>query len=160
MKYTLEFKLARIWKKEAGEPLSMLSECNKNILRRCVLHWQKIYESYGIDGLKQNKKHSTHNETLAAVKKVIDGESCTFVAISIECSTTTVSKWVKIYSQNGIDGTNLLKSGRKAMLKNSNKINKKKNLNEVRKSKYTDEEMEYILVENAYFKKLSVLVQE
>lgn len=160
MKYTFEFKLECIRRKEVGEPLPMLSECNKNTLRRRVLHWQRIYENYGIEGLRHNKKPLMHNEILTAVNRVVNGESCTSVAASIGRTTTAVSKWVKIYLQNGIDGIKLLKRGRKTMPKNSKNTNKQTNISEVRKSKYTDEEIEYILAENAYLKKLNALVQE
>lgn len=46
------------------------------------------------------------------------------------------------------------------MPKNSKNTNKQTNISEVRKSKYTNEEIEYILAENAYLKKLNALVQE
>ena len=64
----------------------------------------------------------------------------------------------KLYRQYGIDGLKLKKRGRKPIMPRKDKETNKNTEN--KKSKYTDEEIEYILAENEYLKKLNALIQE
>jgi transposase len=67
--------------------------------------------------------------------------------------------WVNLYRQKGISGLKLVNKRKVLMSK------KEKEIKNILKSKdnkpsYTKEEIEYILAENEYLKKLHALVQE
>ena len=73
----------------------------------------------------------------------------------------SIYDWVKAYRQEGISGLKFVKKRGSPMQEKDkdkeikNRINKK-----AEDSGYTKEEIEYILAENAYLKKLHALVQE
>lgn len=92
------------------------------------------------------------------VKRVLNGESITEISVLIGKETGEIIKWCKKYRQYGIDGLKLKKRGRKPTMPRKDKETNKNTEN--KKSKYTDEEIEYILAENEYLKKLNALIQE
>ena len=96
---------------------------------------------------------------MIAVKEVINGNSITQVSIKRNLPAKSIIDWLKIYRQKGISGLKSVVT-RRPLMKNKNREIKKKLENNNSDSKYTKEEIEYILAENAYLKKLNALVQE
>lgn len=154
MKYSLKFKLKMIKLKKEGKMLEYPTECSRSTFRHKVRLWERIYDLHGEKGLEHKTKSLSINEKETLVKRVLNGESITEISVLIGKETSEIIKWCKLYRQYGIDGLKLKKRGRKLIMPKRNKSTENKN------SKYTDEEIEYILAENEYLKKLNALIHE
>ena len=80
-----------------------------------------MYDSLGETGRDHNKSQLDLTEKKIMVKRIENGESITAVALSYGRKTDLLSKWYKIYRQNGIDGLKSLKRGRKKKMKKPSK---------------------------------------
>lgn len=159
MKYSYEIKLKAVKALKKGilikEPYNKISRH----WRDKVKHWEKIYDIHGENGFKRRYRKHTYKEKLSAVKEVINGNSINQVAIRRNLPAKSITDWLKIYRQKGISGLKF-EVTRRPLMKNRNSEIKMKLKNNNSDSKYTKEEIEYILAENAYLKKLHALVQE
>ena len=159
MKYTYEIKLKAIKsiKKEIliDEPYNKIS---RQWIDR-VKYWKKIYDLQGENGLKRQYRWHTYKEKLNVVKEVIKGNSINQVSINRNIPIKSIVDWVNLYRQKGISGLKLVNKRKVLMSKKEKEI---KNIlkSKDNKSNYTKEEIEYILAENEYLKKLHALVQE
>ena len=146
MKYTYEIKLKAVKSIKKGilidEPYNKISRH----WRDKVKHWEKIYDIHGENGFKRRYRKHTYKEKLDVVKEVIKGNSINQVSINRNIPIKSIVDWLNLYRQKGISG---LKLEIKNILKSKDN-----------KSSYTKEEIEYILAENEYLKKLHALVQE
>lgn len=158
MKYSLKFKLKMINLKKEGKPLEYPTGCSRSTFSHKVRLWERIYDLHGEKGLEHKTKALSIYEKEALVKRVLNGESITEISVLIGKETGEIIKWCKKYRQYGIDGLKLKKRGRKPTMPRKDKETNKNTEN--KKSKYTDEEIEYILAENEYLKKLNALIQE
>ena len=158
MKYSLKFKLKMINLKKEGKPLEYPTDCSKSTFMHKVRLWERIYDLHGEKGLEHKTKALSIYEKEALVKRVFNGESITEISILVGKERSEIIKWCKLYRQYGIDGLKLKKRGRKPTMPRKDKETNKNTEN--KKSKYTDEEIEYILAENEYLKKLNALIQE
>lgn len=158
MKYSLKFKLKMIKLKKEGKMLEYPTECSRSTFRHKVRFWERIYDLHGEKGLEHKTKSLSINEKETLVKRVLNGESITEISVLIGKETSEIIKWCKLYRQDGIDELKLKKRGRKPTMPRKDKETNKNTEN--KKSKYTDEEIEYILAENEYLKKLNALIQE
>ncbi|MBR3288814.1 MAG: helix-turn-helix domain-containing protein [Lachnospiraceae bacterium] len=159
MKYSYEIKLKAVKALKKGilikEPYNKISRHWRDIVK----HWEKIYDKHGEDGLKRQYRKHTYKEKLNAVKEVVNGNSINQVSINRNMPIKSIVDWVKIYRQNGISGLKCIVTRSPLMKKKDNEIKKRIEKKES-DSIYTKEEIEYILAENAYLKKLHALVQE
>lgn len=158
MKYSLKFKLKMINLKKEGKLLEYPTSCSKSTFMHKVRLWERIYDLHGEKGLEHKTKSLSIYEKEALVKRVFNGESITEISILVGKERSEIIKWCKLYRQDGIDGLKLKKRGRKPTMPRKDKETNKNTEN--KKSKYTDEEIEYILAENEYLKKLNALIQE
>ena len=159
MKYSFEIKLKAVKAIKKG---ILIKETYNKICRQWrdrVKHWKKIYDKHGEDGLKRQYRKHTYKEKLNAVKEVVNGNSINQVSINRNMPIKSIVDWVKIYRQNGISGLKFIVTRSPLMKKKDNEIKKRIEKKES-DSIYTKEEIEYILAENAYLKKLHALVQE
>ena len=159
MKYTYEIKLEAVKSIKKGilidEPYNKISRQ----WRDRVKYWEKIYDLHGENGLKRQYRWHTYKEKLDVVKEVIKGNSINQVLINRNIPIKSIVDWVNLYRQKGISGLKY-EVTRRPLMKNINSEIKNKLKNNNSDSKYTKEEIEYILAENAYLKKLHALVQE
>ena len=158
MKYSLKFKLKMINLKKEGKPLEYPTGCSLSTFMHKVRFWERIYDLHGEKGLEHKTKALSIYEKEALVKRVFNGESITEISILVGKERSEIIKWCKLYRQYGIKGLELKKRGRKPTMPRKDKEANKNTENN--KSKYTDEEIEYILAENEYLKKLNALIQE
>lgn len=158
MKYSLKFKLKMINLKKEGKPLEYPTGCSLSTFMHKVRLWERIYDLHGEKGLEHKTKSLSIYEKEALVKRVFNGESITEISIFVGKERSEIIKWCKLYRQYGIKGLELKKRGRKPIMPRKDKETNKNTEN--KKSKYTDEEIEYILAENEYLKKLNALIQE
>lgn len=159
MKYNYETKLKAVLSKKAGNLIpEPYGEINRHWRDR-VRMWERYYDMHGKDGLKRHYNKHGFKERLKLVKEVLNGKSIQQVSVDNNVEMASIFKWVKLYRQSGIDGLKLGKKRSNPMQKMKKGL-KNKLENNTKKSKFTDEEIEYILAENAYLKKLQALVQE
>lgn len=159
MKYTYEIKLKAVKSIKKGilidEPYNKISRQ----WRDRVKYWEKIYDLHGENGLKRQYRWHTYKEKLDVVKEVIKGNSINQVSINRNIPIKSILDWVNLYRQKGISGLKLVNK-RKVLMSKKEKATKSILKSKDNKSSYTKEEIEYILAENEYLKKLHALVQE
>lgn len=154
MKYSKEFKLEMIMKRKNNEYIPPMNGYSIGRWHERIREWERIYDCLGEAGLDHKKRKLDLNDKIVMMKRIDNGESFTNVAFSYGRQGCLVSKWYKIYRQNGIDG---LKSLEKRRNKKMNKPSKDKNKNELEQLR---EEIEYLRAENEYLKKLKALIQQ
>ncbi|MCR4855911.1 MAG: hypothetical protein K5908_07050 [Erysipelotrichaceae bacterium] len=159
MKYSKEFKLECIRKRKEGiyiatPPGFRERDCFLNQVR----DWIRIYDSLGEAGLEHGRPTLDIDQRLELIRRVENGESYKSAALSAGIGDDLLIKWHKIYMEDGIDGLQSLKRGRKPMENKKADSAKKKDCDKTRKELL--EELQYVRAENEYLKKLSALVQE
>lgn len=155
MKYTKEFKLECIRKYKSGQKINDPGGCKHKTFFSKVRVWTKIYESLGEDGLEHKSHKRTWQDKMKMINRVLEGESISSVACSNGIYESMLSKWYKIYKENGINGLKLDGRGR------STKMRKKTiNPNKPKTKEELEKENEYLRAENEYLKKLNALVQK
>lgn len=159
MKYDFETKLKAVLSKKAGHLIDEpYGEINRH-WRDKVRMWERYYDVHGEEGLKRHYNKHGFKERLKLVKEVLGGKSIQQTSIDNNIEMAAIFKWVNIYRQIGIDGLKLDKKRSTRMPKIKKELKDKIKSND-KHSKFTDEEIEYILAENAYLKKLQALVQK
>ena len=158
MKYSWEYKLKCVedyknkgkWPKDA-----------KSSLKSKIIYWIRIYDIYGIDGLKHKSQNKvwTAEERFELVAQVLAGNSIKSTAINAGTSDGLLYQWVRKYKQFGYDGLKLSK-GRKPKDPNMSKDNEPKELtkSEREELKILRKQNEFLRTENAYLKKLRALI--
>ena len=158
-KYSYEFKLKVVKYCIEGSHGNWDASSYFNIPSRSIINtWVRKYQKYGTKGLKRNcktydgkfKQHVIeymHNNHLSLE------ETCVKFNLG---SHSVVSKWERIYYEEGPQGLYIERRGR---LKNmSSKPKKKKIGKEIEEDLI--EEVRRLRMENEYLKKLNALVQE
>lgn len=161
MRYTKEFKMECIRKYFNGEYIPDPGGCKHKTFRTKLLHWVKIYNCLGENGLDHNKPKLTYNDKLQMCLRADKGESFVSIASSYGRQATYVSKIYKKYLLNGVDGLKLDKRGRPSKMKNKD-INEliNKETNPKLREKFLLQKIEDLEIENEYLKKLNALVQK
>ena len=155
MRYSKEFKIECVKKYQIGVFIETPNGCKRDTFMNKVRAWVRTYEILGEDGLDHNKPQLTLKEKLMLIERIENGESITYVATSVGRQAASLSKWYKIYLENGVDGLKSLKRGRKPSMSNKNiKSSSESSIKELK------EELEYLRAENEYLKKLNALVQK
>ena len=159
MKYSKEFKLECVMKYKNGEHINDPPGVKHRAFHDQILKWNKIFDSMGEKGFDHDKPTLSIKERIGLFVRVENGESYNAVACSVGIKDSLLSKWHKIYLQDGIEGLQSLKRGKPKM---NNKPKVEKSLDQMtpeEKNKYYEERLEYLEAENAYLKKLRALVQ-
>ncbi len=163
MKYSWEFKLECVEKYKSGIDIEVPDESNANHhdFMHMVRDWDKLFDLYGVKGLKDNCKNKNLNqeERFECVARVLAGSSLRKVAFNNQVGVGTLYQWVRRYKQYGYDGLELRK-GRKPKDPDMTKKAKPKELeqSDYEKLKLLERENEYLRAENAYLKKLRALI--
>ncbi len=155
-KHSQELKLEVI-KYYINEHKGYKNTANKfNISYTTVKRWLNKYEEHGIKGLSKNTQTSYSRKFKENVLKYMYDNHLSYTETTMHFNlgcVSLVSKWDRIYKEEGYVGLENKKRGR----------NKKMNLKK-KKEKMTKEELiqenEQLRMENAYLKKLQALVQE
>lgn len=159
MRYSKEFKLECVRKYKAGEHIQNPGGCNYDTFRNNYLNWVRIYDKLGESGLEHNKPKLNLEDKLLAINRIKNGESIKSVALSIGRQCDLLSKWYKIYLQEGLDGLkSRSKKGRPPKVKKESK-QEEKVLTPEEEIKKLKKELEMAKLENEYLKKLAALVQ-
>ena len=159
MKYSKEFKLECVMKYKNGEKIKDPPGVKHSAFHSQILKWNKIFDSMGEKGFDHNKPTLSIEERISLFERVENGESYNAVACSVGIKDNLLSKWHRIYLQDGIEGLQSLKRG-KSKMNNKPKIEKSLDqMTDKEKIKYYQEQLEYLEAENAYLKKLRALVQ-
>ena len=159
MKYSKEFKLECVMKYKNGEYIKDPPGVKHSIFHEQVRRWCRIYDSLGEIGLDHKRQTLTLEERLQLIDRIENGESCQSVALSAGIQNNLLSKWYKVYRQEGIDGLKSLKRGKPKMKKKQKMGKSLDKMTPEEKVKYYEERLEYLEAENAYLKKLRALVQ-
>ena len=165
MKYTLEFKLECIDKYKKGihiDAPSFAKICERDHFTDLVVTWVKIYDKFGIDGLKHSQfnRDWTKEDRFKLVAQVLAGKPLRQVAVDNNINPGQLSTWVRKYREAGIDGLELRK-GRKPKVSNMPKKKKVKLApSEKEELELLRARNEYLEAENAYLKKLDALVSK
>lgn len=163
MKYSWEYKLACITKYNKGEDIEVYgTHKQKRAFLREVTNWVKVYNKFGIDGLKHSLKNKvwTPGERFELVAKVLSGNSIKEVSFQANINSGQLYQWVKRYSEKGMEGLQC-KQGRPS----KNIMKSKKAKQKVAKSVHEElkllrERNEFLEMENQYLKKLDALVSK
>ena len=163
MKYDWKFKLKCVedYKKGMWTKKSELSKCSDSTFHHKIVLWTRIYDLYGVDGLKHKSvnKDWTPEERYEMVARVLAGRSIKSVAIETGISNGQLYQWVRRYKQFGYNGLKL-KKGRKPKGPDMSKDDKVKQLTRSEKEELIllKKQNEYLKAENAYLKKLRALI--
>ena len=118
MKWTFGQKLA--WAKAylAGKPVPIPAGFSGSLKRwhDRVLRWARVLSEYGEEGLNPSRtaRSFSPERKLAAVMRVLSGESVTSVAHSLGMpGHSSVLAWVRAYREKGVDGLESRPKGRK-----------------------------------------------
>ncbi len=159
MKYTKEFKLECIRKRQAGEYIEQPPGSKKRkVFINQVRKWERIYESLGEAGLEHGRPTLSVGQRMELIKRVESGESSLSVACSAGIGTNLLIKWHKIYAESGVDGLQSVKKGRKPAMIKKPETHKKTDSEKTKEELL--KELEYLRAENEYLKKLDALVQK
>ena len=123
-----------------------------------VERWVKMYDMNGIQGLIKNKRTSYDGKFKQAVVEYMhtNNLSCFETAIEFNLSgETIVSKWERIYYEEGPQGLYAERRGRNKNMSLKPKKKLSKNIEEDLIA-----ENQRLRMENEYLKKLNALVQE
>lgn len=144
-----------IQKYKAGKPINDPGGCKHKTFHNTVRRWVRVYDLLGEVGLAHKKPKRNWQDKMNMIKRIMEGESISGVAISNGIQADIVSKWYKIYQRSGIEGLKLDRRGRTLKMQKKPKIsNTKKTKEEL------EQELVYLRAENEYLKKLNALVQK
>lgn len=161
MKYrnhSLEEKLEIVKKIKSGIPMRKLSK-EYGILLKYIIEWNRRYESFGEEGLKNKAKSQYYSPEIKCeildviLKKRV---SLPLVAVHYGVSTTTIRNWIKREKGDKVNKkSGMTKSGKRVPLN-------KKGIKSVSPEAYAKllKENEQLRVENALLKKVRALVAE
>ena len=117
MKYTFEQKLRWVRDYMSGGWVPVPEGCRSSLARwhKKVMTWIHIYERFGAEGLRHGRARKfSEGQKLAAVKRVLAGESIQSVAYSLGMANCgCVMNWLRAYRESGPDGLQSKPKGRK-----------------------------------------------
>lgn len=158
-KYSTELKLDVVNYYLKKQPGYTLTAEKFDIPRSLVVRWVRKYKENGYEGLIKNQKISYDGNFKQNVVEYMHNNhlSCQETAFHFNLAGDyVVSKWERIYYEEGPQGLYIERRGRK---KNMSSKPKKKKLNkEVEEDLIAENQR--LRMENEYLKKLNALVQE
>ena len=158
-KYSSEFKLEVVKYYLDNNVGYQTTADHFSVAYALVLKWVRKYKENGYAGLMKNQKSSYRGDfKLSVVEYMHENHlSCQEAAVHFNLAGDyVVSKWERIYYEEGPQGLYIERRGRS---KNMSSKPKKKNLNkEVEEDLIAENQR--LRMENEYLKKLNALVQE
>ena len=158
-KYSSEFKLEVVKYYLDNNVGYQTTADHFSVAYALVLKWVRRYKENGYAGLMKNQKSSYSGDfKLSVVEYMHENHlSCQEAAVHFNLAGDyVVSKWERIYYEEGPQGLYIERRGRS---KNMSSKPKKKNLNkEVEEDLIAENQR--LRMENEYLKKLNALVQE
>lgn len=161
--YTLELKVEVAQRYALGNiSFQSLSE-EYHISKSEIIKWYHVYSKHGVSGLYVKNGTYTGDFKVSVVEYMHNtGISMRKTAVHFKIpSFSVISKWDKIYREEGKYALYEERKGRSTKLKNitSQKVNKNK---EISGSEELDlvKEVKRLQMENDYLKKLNTLIQE
>ena len=158
-KYSSEFKLEVVKYYLDNNVGYQTTADHFSVAYALVLKWVRKYKENGYAGLMKNQKSSYSGDfKLSVVEYMHENHlSCQEAAVHFNLAGDyVVSKWERIYYEEGPQGLYIERRGRS---KNMSSKPKKKNLNkEVEEDLIAENQR--LRMENEYLKKLNALVQE
>ncbi len=158
-KYSTEIKLDVVNYYLKEHPGYTLTAEKFNIPRSLVVRWVRKFKENGYEGLIKNQKTSYSGEFKQNVVEYMRENhlSCQETAFHFNLAGDyVVSKWERIYYEEGPQGLYIERRGRS---KNMSSKPKNKNSNKEVEEDLIDENQR-LRMENEYLKKLNALVQE
>ncbi|RDW16446.1 helix-turn-helix domain-containing protein [Oceanobacillus chungangensis] len=120
-------------------------------------NWVRSYKEQGMDGLKRKrtKKEYSVQFKLDAIQFMLEtGASYLETAVQFDLNNPSlISRWLKTFREQGIEGLKQKTKGRPSMSKKPNKA-KKKEEKKLTREEELERENELLRLENAYLKKL------
>ena len=161
MKYDFIFKLDCVRKYKEGKRNFVPFGISRSSFFAHVRNWIKIYDDFGIEGLKHNSinKEWTKEQRFELVSKVLAGNSISAVANDAHINSGMLTRWLYIYREKGLNGLELNK-GRKPTNKYMPRKKIKLSPSEQEELKLLKERNKYLEAENLYLKKLRALELE
>lgn len=158
MIYDYELKVKAITAYRNGEYIENPGYCKENSWKAIIREWSNKFEINGFEGIKHKTKKLKISDKQALIKEILSGQSIKETARKYNISSSALGKWYNTYLQKGIDGLQSKWKRRNSMPKKIQKIKKK--IGKSKPCKFTAEEIEYILAENEYLKKVQTLIQK
>jgi transposase len=158
-KYSTKIKLEVVKYYLQEHPGYTLTSEKFNVPRSLVVRWVRKYKENGYEGLIKNQKTSYSGDFKQSVVEYMNTNhlSCQEVAIHFNLAGDyVVSKWERIYYEEGPQGLYIERRGRSKNM--SSKPKKKKLSKEIEEDLITENQR--LRMENEYLKKLNALVQE
>jgi transposase len=151
-KYNTEEKLSAIREVEGGESITQVAKRHQ-ISRAELQIWIRSYQQNGENGLKTHTYSWTSNQKYEVLKYMEDNQlSFLETGVLLGIRPATIWQWEKRYLENGIEGLEDKKKGRKSRVQKPKP--QKTRLEEL------EEENLNLRIENEYLKKLNALVAE
>jgi transposase len=157
MKYSYEKKLAVVVSVVSGQESVSSAARHLGTSHKHVRRWVALYEHYGKEGLRIKNGYYSEEFKLSVIRDMEKNHLSLFqtaVKFGIP-GDSTVLQWYRIYQAEGLSERcrdnrgRMKKQGEKTHLSNS-----------TRDASALDKELERLRAENAYLKKLRVLVEE
>lgn len=151
-KYSKEEKIAAIKAIEAGESIIRISQ--KLEMDKSELKWiVRCYREHGEKGLIRHTNNWTAEQKNEILKYMHENQlSYTETGVRLGIRHSTILQWERRYLENGINGLEDKKKGRKPRTP-------KTKLPKTRLEELEEENL-YLRIENEYLKKLNALVAE
>ena len=163
MKYTFDQKLSWVTAYKRGDALEAPAGCKWRTFKENVRDWTKICDLHGPEGLRHKPFNRAYapEEKLAAVKRVLAGESAGSVAISLGMpQPCNVLEWKRRYLKDGLPGLQSMRKGRPPEMGERKRKPEKLDDGERAEFERMKAELEYLRAENAALKKLKALEAE
>ena len=162
IKHSFELKLAivlQVLHRDRDRSVRKISEDNRIDLR-AVKRWVQFYQRFGESGLQAQSNHYSLETKLTVIKSLKDNnlslrEVCLQFSIR---STSVLSKWLRIYEEEGAEGLVIERRGRSKLM--SSKQTNKKPSTPLTDYEKVLEENKLLRAENDFLKKLRALIQK
>jgi len=127
--------------------------CELGTDHKHIRHWVALYEHHGLDGLGEKKGRYSGEFKLSVIRYMQENRLSLFeTAVKFCIPDSTVLQWERIYRNEGEGG--LFRDNRGKMKRKKQTVKSSIEDTDIRK------ELEFLRAENAYLKKVKVLVQQ
>lgn len=158
-KLTREQKIELYQKRKQGMTISALSQIY-GIHKSGIEYLIRLIDEHGFDVLRVNKNRYYSNELKEQIINDVLQEKNSIHTTAVKYGLSSygmLHTWIKKYSENGYTNVSKKKGRPPSMTKKSSV---KKKLTDKEKLKVLEEENLYLRAENAYLKKLKVVVEQ
>jgi len=127
-----------------------------------IRRWVQSFRHHGLDGLNKKFEHYSAEFKLSVLRKM-KKERLSHLQVEAMFNLRgcgTVSRWERLYHEQGLDGLKRKPKGRPKMMKPPLPVSApKKKADDTRSRKDLEDEIEYLRAEVAYLKKVEALIQ-